>query len=80
MSDDRTFTVTVPAAQVAGMDDDAIAKAVRPSIGEFNRYDVEHNGDQVTVTGRVHQVTVADDADPVSVDPRFPTPREAYQK
>lgn len=49
MSDKNTATVTIAAGPVAGMDDDSVALAVRPKIGQFNAWEVTRDGDE-TVT------------------------------
>lgn len=46
---DNTCTVTIAAGPVAGMDDDSVALAVRPKLGQFNAWDVTRDGDK-TVT------------------------------
>lgn len=55
----NTASVTIAAGPVAGMDDDAIALAVRPRIGAFNRWDVTRDGDK-TVTVEFRNESVGD--------------------
>jgi hypothetical protein len=49
MSEQNTATVTVQADAFAGMDDDSVALALRPKLGQFNDWDVTRKGDAITV-------------------------------
>lgn len=59
MAHDNTASITISAGPVAGMDDDSVALALRPKIGQFNAWNVSRDGSK-TVTVEFYQSPVND--------------------